>query len=72
MEMLQKILDAIPGGESALIASIAAGLEIAMRLLKTEKPKSMILVASAVAKLVVKIIEKADAFVSALIPQNIK
>ena len=72
MEFLNNLFNQIPGGENTVIAGIAAAIEIAMRLLKTEQPKSLLLVVSGVFKMVAKIAEKLASLVDALIPQRLK
>jgi len=72
MEFLNNLFNQIPGGENTVVVGIAAAIEVAMRLLKTEQPKSLLLVVSEILKMIAKVAEKTASLVDALIPQRLK
>lgn len=72
MEFLNNLFNQIPGGENTVVIGIAGAIEIVMRLLKTEQPKSLLLVVSEILKMVAKVAEKCASLVDALIPQRLK
>jgi hypothetical protein len=73
MEHLDKIiaaLDKLYNGETLVTVGIA--LEIVMRMLKTEKPRSIIYILSGFCHKVALLIEKLGLMVDKILPQKLK
>ena len=79
MDLLNSILDFVQNHLPVAAGGLAVALEIVMRVLKTEKPKSLLLAAKAAlevaAVIVVKIgqvLSGLSSFLDKIIPQNLK
>lgn len=73
METLTKILESMNHVISApVLASIAVGLEIVFRMMKTEKPMSWLYVVSDVFKKSGEILSKAGQVMDKVLPQRVK
>lgn len=77
MEFIQKIIDFL--GAPAFIGAAAFLLELAVRLLKTDKPKSVLYVIRAflskipvVVQKIVDLITALINFIDSILPQNLK
>lgn len=72
MELIQSIIDFINNNLMTVAASIAFVLEFLMRIIKTEKPKSILLAIAAFCSLVGALFSKLAEFLNKIIPQNLK
>ncbi len=72
MALLQTILDFISNNLMAVATSVAFVLEFLMRIIKTEKPKSILLMIAGFLALVGSIFSKLAEFLNKIIPQNLK
>lgn len=71
MELISKLFDAIPmSGPVIIVAGLV--LESLLRLVKTEKPKSLLLGAGKLLHLLSKGFEKCAMFLDMVIPQHLK
>lgn len=71
VSFIQKIIAIIPQGGSAILIC-AALVEAVLRLVKTEKPKSILLVISAVCDSLALLFKAFSDFLNRVIPQNLK
>jgi len=79
MEILNQIAEFVSNNLPAAATGVAVALELAMRLLKTEKPKSLLLLvkgfldigAAAVVK-IGQILSGLSSFLDKVVPQNLK
>lgn len=70
MELAHKILDFLNSGAGITTATLA--LELVLRVVKTEKPKSILLGISGVLKAAIAVAAKLDSFLDKVVPQQIK
>lgn len=79
MEILNQVADFVANNLPSTATGVAVALELAMRLLKTEKPKSLLLMAKGLLDIGVLIVSKLgqilaglSSFLDKVVPQNIK
>lgn len=73
MEILNKILEAISSfGAGPLVATIAIAVEFVLRLIKSEKPRSILYLIADGTKAVGGIISKLGEIMDKVLPQRLK
>lgn len=70
MELAHKILDFLNSGAGITTATLL--LELILRVVKTEKPKSILLGFSGILKGAISVAAKLDSFLDKVVPQQIK
>jgi hypothetical protein len=70
MEVVNNVLDFLNSGAGITTATLA--LELILRLVKTEKPKSLLIAASGILKMGIAVAVKLDSFLDKLVPQQLK
>jgi DNA-binding HxlR family transcriptional regulator len=73
MELLNKVLEALNSfGAGPLIATVAVAVEFALRLIKSEKPRSIMYLIADGTKAVGGIISKIGEIMDKVLPQRLK
>lgn len=72
MEYLEKILALIPSVDAGYVASITVALEFILRLIKSEKPLSILYIIAAVIKKLAEILLKISLLLDKVLPQRVK
>lgn len=72
MDLLQKILSGIPSLDSPIVATLVIVCEFLFRLIPTQKPLSILHIASSVLKVCGSILTKVGELADKVLPQNVK
>jgi len=72
MEFLDKALEFLASVSGPSIATVAIVLEFAFRLVKTEKPRSILIMAADIMGAAGKVLSKASEILGKVIPQRLK
>ena len=72
IEKLMEVLNSIPHAEELAVVAIAGVTDLVLRVLKTEKPLSLALVAAKSLRLLAAICEKIASLLDKVLPQRVK